>query len=230
MGYLIYTPLWTKNKMKSLTVYSNSKLVENESKALFWIIIFMALLFGIILFFGEKASSQLENIIGSMIAIYGSLYFVNEVVRMHRLKNWKGPLISLTPNGVTDYFYLKEELKWKDIKFVGCVVARNQEEYDYFVIRPLHPTWKYRLKRLFSYPMKYRLERLNIPGSDVPELYEPDNTVTSGSLNKKHITKYLKAYAPKDIWKKSDKDIIKYVPYAILIFMGMIWFTGKFLK
>jgi len=190
----------------------------------------MALLFGFLFVYGKKASSPSENIIGVVIIIYGSLYFVNEIIRMDRFKKWQGPLISFTPNGVTDHFYFKEELKWKDIKFVGCKVPRNQEEYDYFVILPLHPTWKYRLQRLYSFPMKYQLERLNVPGSDVPELYEPDNTVTSGSLNKKHITKYLKQNAPKEVRKKSDKDIMKYVPYAILMFAGLIWFTGKFLN
>jgi hypothetical protein len=75
--------------------------------------------------------------------------------------------------------------------------------------------------------MKYDLERLNIKLIDMSEAYKPDNTVTPGSLNKKHINNYLKTYAPNIARKKRKHFWVKYLPYVVLIIAVGLWVLNR---
>ena len=214
--------------MQILEVFPNTKLVTSHSKALFWtfVCLFSLLGVGIILSLtsNDESSAQMSISFGDILwTVFGlliCLYFLNEIIRMDRFSKHQGPLLTFSPDGVTDHFYSETELKWDEIKYIGCRQSLGRESYYYFIIQPLHWTWKYRLQRLYSHPLKYQLKRLAIGGADVPQ--------PSVSANRKSINTYLKPHAPRKIRRKKKRKWVTYVPYGILVLSLMVWVFGKF--
>ena len=135
---------------------------------------------------------------------------------MYRFDKLKGPVLKLTSDGITDFLYLKGELKWADIQYLGWRRSGGRHSYAYFVIHPANPNWKYWLQRTYSYPMKYKLTRLSVPDANTPQAIGEYETVISGPLNKKRVSQFLKEFAPWSIRRKRKKKFEKFISYAVL--------------
>jgi len=221
--------------MRDLIIYPNTKIVSSEYKGLFWCVLIGAVVLVAIAIWNSQQDPQNSDPSPSLsespfliaTLLWGIIYFINEIIRMRRLSQHLTPLITLSPHGATDHFYIQRELKWSEINFVGCRTSIGRDSYDYFIIKPNRPNWQYYLRRLYSTPMKYKLERLSVANVDMSEASKPDNFITSGSLNKKYIGQYLRKHAPKAQIKRANPIWLRYLPYAIILAAFVIWISNR---
>ncbi len=118
---------------------------------------------------------------------------------MYKLSDFQGPLLTINSDGIIDHFNRYGQLSWEQIKFVGCKETWGRETYKYFVVIPAKRTLSYHIRRPFSRPMRYKLERLAIPESDIPEIYDVTKDDSLEYVYEADITEALKKVAPKHI-------------------------------
>ena len=214
--------------MEILKIYPTTKRIKTDARFLFW---FFAFLFGVVGWLvinsirqsGIEGSWEPSNPIMTLVGIIGggwfTLYAIIETLRLHRLSEHKGPLLTFSPEGVTDHFYLKGELKWEEIKFAGCRRVKEARNHtgEYFILEPVNKGRGYYLLKPFKTPMKYQVSRLNIP--------TPDKSSNSKAYTHKHINKHIRDHAPKFYRRKSPS---KWWAVSFWIFAGvvLVWEWG----
>ena len=210
--------------MDPLHVYPKTKQIKTASKVLFWV--FATLFCGVVwLLIFEKPhpvqeetglADALETFVAIIVGAWFLFYAIVECRRLHQLSELEGPLLTFTPEGVTDHLYSNRELRWDEIKFAGCRKYKEDGNHtnNYFILRPLNLSLTYRVFCLFRRPMKYNVHRLNIPTSDKPR--------STGAYTYKHINKYIKDHAPKAYRRKRPREWPPYVSWLFIV-AALVW-------
>ena len=162
-----------------MIIYARSKVIKSEAN---WTVIFSLLFVLVLLFFAilnpvsfsRKAfyEDPITTIIVLAFMPWFIIYMIIQTKKLYALSRLRGPLISISEDGIIDHFHSPQKLTWDQIKFVGCKNTMGRDSYKYFVVKPKKPNWVYWLRRLCSHPMKYKLDKLAIPKSDIPEIYD----------------------------------------------------------
>lgn len=189
-----------------MIIYPRSKTIKSEAN---WTVVFsliFVLVFLLISILNPNSLSKktlvedpASTIFVAIFLPWFIIYMIGQTRKLYALSRLRGPLISISEDGIVDHFHSPEKLSWDQIKFVGCKNTMGRDNYKYFVVKPQKPNWVYWLRRLYSHPMKYKLDRLAIPKSDIPEIYDLQSEESLEYVYQDDIRSSLKKVAPKAI-------------------------------
>ena len=186
-----------------MEIYPRTKIIKSDATGN---LVVGLLIFAPAIYFGNEIFTReafiddpVAYIIVSLFIPWFFIYMIAYTARLFRLGRLQGPLISIFDDGIIDHFESPQKLTWKQIKFIGCKETIGRETYKYFVIRPKKTNWVYWVKRLYSHPMKYKLDRLLIHTSDAKETNEFESELSFEYAYESDIQRHLKKVAPKSI-------------------------------
>lgn len=189
-----------------MIIYPRSKTIKSQANGTVIVSLIFVLVFLLVAILNPDSLSKkafYEDPIAAIIALifmpWFIIYMISQTKKLYALSRHRGPLISISEDGIIDHFHSPHKLTWDQIKFVGCKDTMGRESYKYFVIKPKKTNGVYWLRRLYSHPMKYKLDRLAIPKSDIPEIYDLQNEGSLEYVYQDDIRNYLKKVAPKAI-------------------------------